>query len=77
MFSYIFLDHPRSVGESYGSHMKFAAGFGWQLARAAAAAFLHALIPCLCADTSGNIIREIHHRLEEERPGNANPPAQM
>jgi hypothetical protein len=46
MIDRVFLDHPRSAGESYAEHMSFAAGFAVKLFLASAAAFIHSLVPC-------------------------------
>ena len=47
MFGRLFLDHPRSVDESYFEHLLFAGGFALRLVGAGMAALIHALIPCL------------------------------
>ena len=31
MFRRLFLDHPASVGESYGEHFRVASSFGWAM----------------------------------------------
>ncbi len=59
----VFLDHPASVNESYGQHMRFALGFAGSLALAAGAALVHALIPALCETTASRILRRLHARL--------------
>ena len=67
MFARIFLDHPHSVGETYGSHARFAAGVGWELIRAGVTAIIHALIPCLFAHTTGAAVRRLYARVEGPR----------
>ena len=48
MWTRLFLNHPRSVEESYGEHAIFAGRFAAQLFIAAFCALIHALIPgCL------------------------------
>ena len=56
----LFLDHPRSVGEGYFEHLRFASRFSAGLFIAAAAALLHAVIPCLCEKTASNRIKELY-----------------
>jgi len=63
MFQRLFLDHPRSVGETYLEHQSAALGFAGPLYVAAFAATLHALIPGLCQKTGSRIILGLHARL--------------
>lgn len=63
MMNKLLLDHPRSVGESYFAHMRFAVGFSGGLLAAAFAAFVHALVPCLFERTASRIITELYGRM--------------
>lgn len=63
MLRRLFLQHPRSVGESYLEHMGVAGGFGWALLKASGACFVHAVVPGLCERTGSRIIRELHGRM--------------
>ena len=58
----LFLDHPRSVNESYLQHTCFALWFSGQLALAALAAFCHALLPFTCQKTASTIIARLYER---------------
>ena len=40
-----FVDHPRSVGETYGEHFAVATGFGLRLIAAGLACLVHACVP--------------------------------
>ena len=60
MFGRLFLDHPRSVDESYFEHLLFAGGFALRLLGAAVAALVHALVPCLFAKTASNMIAKMY-----------------
>ena len=62
MFSRLFLNHPRSVGETYLQHMAFAGWFASRLLMAAGAAFIHALIPCCFEKTASSIVAELYQR---------------
>ena len=64
MIARLFLDHPRSVEESYFEHARFAAGFGLTLMAAGAAALVHAIIPALFETTASRLIRRLHARIE-------------
>ena len=63
MIRRLFVDHPRSVNESYFEHMAMAGGFGWAMLRASGACFVHALVPGLCEKTGSTIIRQLHARM--------------
>ena len=64
MIDRIFLDHPRSVNESYAHHARFAFGFAMQLLCAGAAALIHALVPCLFEKTASRIVLSLSDRLK-------------
>ena len=59
----IFVDHPRSVDETYFEHMAFAGRFAARLLLAGGAALVHALIPCLFEKTASRMIGEMHAHL--------------
>lgn len=62
MIDRIFLNHPRSVDESYLQHMAFAGRFAVLLAMASMAALIHAIIPCLFEKTASRIVAQLYAR---------------
>jgi Family of unknown function (DUF6356) len=58
-----FTDHPASVGETWGQHCRVALGFSRDLALAAGAAAVHAVVPSLCATTASRRICALHERM--------------
>lgn len=60
MIDRIFLDHPAKVNESFFQHMYFALRFAGLLFFAAGAAFIHALVPCLCEKTASKIVAQLY-----------------
>lgn len=60
MFARIFLTHPASVDETYGEHLRFAAGFSLKLLAASGAALVHALMPCLFEKTASRIVADLY-----------------
>ena len=63
MFGRLFLDHPRSVDESYFEHLLFAGGFALRLLGAGVAALVHALVPCLFEKTASQMITQMHDKI--------------
>ena len=66
----VFLNHPESIGESYFQHLRAAMSFAGALAFTAAAAFVHALVPCLCETTARNNIERLHSKLQSRATDN-------
>jgi Family of unknown function (DUF6356) len=67
----LFLAHPRSAGQGYFEHMRFAWSFAATLAAAAVAALVHGLFPFICQTAAGDRVRALHARLSERGPGAA------
>ena len=63
MIKKCFLDHPASVGESYGEHAVFATAIGWTMFVGSLACFVHALVPALCQTTGSRAIKNLHERV--------------
>jgi hypothetical protein len=59
----LFTDHPKSVGETYSEHMLVALSFAGPLAKAAAAAVVHAFLPFLFVRTASLTIKSLHERM--------------
>ena len=60
MIDRVFLDHPRSVEESYIEHAAFAGRFSGRLFLAAGAAAVHAVIPCLFEKTASRMVADLY-----------------
>jgi len=56
----LFTDHPASVGESYGAHLRRAAWFGLRMLLAGLACLIHALLPFLFVSTGSRAIAELN-----------------
>lgn len=67
MFTRLFLQHPRSIGESYLEHQRHALGFGFSLFLAALACFVHAIVPGLFVRTGSDAITRLHDRMVVHR----------
>ncbi len=58
-----FTEHPASVGESYGEHMRVALSFAVPLTKAAASAYVHAFFPFLFTTTASGIVKHLYDRM--------------
>ena len=67
MIGRLFLDHPRSVGESYFEHQSFAFGFAMRLLGAGLAALIHAVLPFAFETTASRMVREMAVELANRR----------
>lgn len=64
-FNELFLDHPRSVGESYAEHRRAALSFAWPLLAAGFACLVHAFVPGLFARTGSRTVEGLQARMRQ------------
>ncbi|MDE3080607.1 MAG: hypothetical protein KGI94_11305 [Paracoccaceae bacterium] len=62
MIGKLFLDHPRSVNETYLEHAAFAARFSAALFLAAGAALVHAVLPFAFERTASRTVARLYAR---------------
>lgn len=62
-----FFEHPRSIGESYGEHLRVAGGFGLTMIVAGLACLVHAIVPGLFVRTGSVAIAHLHDRMVRNR----------
>lgn len=67
MFRALFTEHPASVDETYGEHMRAAGGFGVRMIGAGLACLVHALLPFLFVKTGSVAVTELHERMVAKR----------
>lgn len=60
-----FVDHPRSVGESYGEHFAVALGFGLRLIAAGLACLVHACVPGWFTRSGSTAVRALAREMNE------------
>ena len=58
-----FTEHPASVGETWGEHCCVALSFSRDLAIAAGAAAVHAIVPSMCETTASRRICALKDRM--------------
>jgi hypothetical protein len=61
----LFLEHPRSLGMSWGSHGAGAMKVGFQLIGAGLAALIHAAVPGLFGETASNTVIRIYDHIQK------------
>ena len=73
----VFTEHPKTVGESWAQHARFALSASGLLARAALAAAIHAVVPALFEKTASRTVDELHARIHGPHctPGSMDPAA--
>ncbi len=58
-----FTEHPAKVGETWGEHFRVALGFSRDLAIAAGAAAVHAVVPSMCETTASRRVCALKDRM--------------
>lgn len=67
MFSQLFLEHPRSVGETYGEHCRTAFSFAGGLALAALCCAIHGLVPRFFEYRASRAVADLHEKMVTRR----------
>ncbi len=60
MFRRLFLDHPQSVGESYGEHFHVATSFGMTLIIGGIGAVIHGFLPFAFTTSGSDTVNKLH-----------------
>lgn len=61
MFDRLFLEHPRSIGMSWGEHGRGAFSIGLTMFLGGIACMIHAAIPGLFRDTASKVLERMHN----------------
>lgn len=73
---YLFLDHPRRLGESYRHHCVTAARFGATMVVGGLACMIHALVPALFTNSASDRVKKLYTQMKARQPAfAASPPA--
>ena len=67
MLDHLFLEHPRSVGETYGEHMAVAGSLGLAMIAGGFACLIHAVFPCAFTSTGSGVVRRLYSRMVTNR----------
>ncbi len=71
MFARLFLDHPRSVDETYAQHFRVAGRVGVVMIVGGLAALVHAVVPEWHKRTGSRTIRRLNAELQGRQPTEA------
>lgn len=58
-----FNEHPNSVDETYGEHMRVALHFSGHLAIASMKAAVHAFLPWMCCTSASRKVADLHREM--------------
>jgi hypothetical protein len=67
MFKRLFVDHPRSVDESYVEHFGVAGRFGMTMIWGGLGALVHAIVPGWCITTGSDTVLKLTRGIVEQR----------
>lgn len=67
MWNRVFLQHPRSVGETYLEHQRNAFSFAAAMFGGALACFVHGIVPALFTQTGSATVSRLHDRMVVNR----------
>jgi Family of unknown function (DUF6356) len=67
MFRRLFVEHPKSVDESYVEHFHVAASFGVTMIWGGTKAMVHALVPGLCVTSGSDTVKRLNTIMVEQR----------
>jgi hypothetical protein len=64
----LFLEHPRTLGESYWEHARTAARFGAEMVTGGLACLVHAAVPVLFAKTASERVKKLYAQMRSRQP---------
>lgn len=67
MFKRTFLDHPASIGETYGEHFRAATGFGLTMIAGGIACFIHGILPNVFQTTGSGTVKRLYEMMVAKR----------
>lgn len=77
MFRRLFVDHPKSVDESYLEHFGVAGRFGLAMIWGGIKALVHALVPGTCITSGSDTVKRLNHIMVEQRRAKGQDVTQM
>ena len=69
----LFVEHPSSLGMTWGGHCAGAVRIGAELIGAGCAAMVHAAVPGWFTETAGKTVTRIYDHIQSRKAGAADP----
>jgi hypothetical protein len=69
----LFVEHPSSLGMTWGAHCAGAVRIGAELIGAGCAAMVHAAVPGWFTETAGKTVTRIYDHIQSRKAGAADP----
>lgn len=73
MFQRLFLDHPRTVNESYAEHAAVASRFGFAMIAGGLGCLVHAVVPAWCVRTGSSTVKRLYGEMAARQPNLPEP----
>ncbi len=71
----IFTEHPKSIGETYFQHLRFASANGLRLVYSGLACIVHSVLPFLFIDTASDVVKKMYaHMIQRKEEGDCKEP---
>lgn len=77
MLKRLFVDHPKSVEETYREHFGVAGRFGLTMIRGGICALVHAVVPGWCVTTGSDTIVRLNRIMVDQRRAKGQAAMQM
>lgn len=77
MFRRLFIDHPKSVDESYFEHFRVAGSFGVAMMWGGMKALVHAVVPGMCITSGSDTVKRLNTIMVEQRRAKGQDVSQM
>ncbi len=77
MYRRLFVEHPRSVNESYAEHFMVASRFGLTMIWGGLAALVHAFVPGWCVTSGSETVKKLFRVMVEQRRAKGEDVSQM
>lgn len=77
MFNRLFVEHPKSVNESYGEHFMVASSFGVTMIWGGLKALVHGFVPGWCVTSGSDTVKKLFRTMVEQRRAKGEDVSQM
>lgn len=68
MIAKLFIEHPKSIGETYDQHFRTAFSFGWRMVVGGLACMVHAIVPGVFVKTASRTVVQLDAEMRGRKP---------